>query len=129
MPDLCIGRVPENCSGGHAALNEVEVAVLRERIVEASHGIKCRPPQEEIRGLSGAPQHLPLMIFGSFHVEQRPHAPGVGHHEPDATGDEVEGLERVQASFEPLRFWSAVCVAKSEDRALGCPNRSISSSV
>src|SRR5439155_6171938 len=96
MPDDGLVYVGEPKVAGDAALDEVEVAVLRQAAVEAADRIEDLAAEEEVRGLGGSLPHLPLVVLRAVHVEQRPDGSRLGDDGADPAGGQIRVRERGQ---------------------------------
>jgi hypothetical protein len=117
--------VDEAVAAGDATCHEVEVAVLRDRVVEAAHFLVNLPSHEEIRGLRSRLLHLPLVILERVDVEERPDSAALRRDEADASRSQVRFADCGDSSFEPRGLGNAVGVAESQNRRSGTTCRAI----
>ena len=101
MPDDRVVAVGQARALGDAALDELEVAVLRHSAVEAADAVEQLAAGEQVRGLGDADAHLVLVVLGAVHVDERPRGARLLDVEADAAGQQVGALEPGEPALEP----------------------------
>jgi hypothetical protein len=99
-------------AGSDTSLDEIEIAVLVNRLVETAHPLEELTAEKEVGRLSDSVLHEGLVILRPLHVDERPRCVPLRHLESNPSGDEIGPFQRLETTLEPVRLREAICVAK-----------------